>query len=49
MNQYIVVWFDNVNKEFNNDHYMNVSKQEAITMFYENHDNSAVLINIIEI
>lgn len=49
MNQYIVVWFDNTSKEFNNDHYMNISKHEVITMFYEHHDNSAVLINIIEI
>ena len=48
MKQYIVVWFDKTTKEFDNDHYMNVSKLEAITMFYEHH-SSAVLINIIEI
>ena len=49
MNNFIIVWFDNIEKDFCNDQYQGLSKSEAIKKFYENHDVTAVLINIIEI
>lgn len=49
MKEFIIVWYDNIEKDFNNDNYQSLSKSEAIKKFYENHDVNAVLINIIEI
>lgn len=49
MYNFIIVWFDNLCKDFNNDNYQGVSKAEAIRQFYNNHDNNAIIINIIDI
>lgn len=50
MTNYIIVWYDNDTKAFNNDYYYEtISKTEAIKRFYYNHDNNAIIINIIEV
>ena len=49
MNNFIIVWFDNIEKDFCNDQYQGLSKSEAIKEFYKNHSENAVLINIIEL
>lgn len=49
MKGFIIVWYDNRDRDFNNDNYQNLSKSEAIKKFYENHDRNAVIINIIEL
>ena len=49
MKEFIIVWFDNIDKDFNNDHYRNESKSDAIKQFYNNHNCDVVLINIIEL
>ena len=49
MKSYIIVWYDKDVKDFNNDNYDCISKSEAVRKFYCNHDNNAVIINIIEL
>ena len=49
MKEFIIVWYDNIDKDFNNDNYQSLSKSEAIKEFYENHNRNAVIINIIEL
>lgn len=49
MKEFIIVWYDNIDKDFNNDNYRNRSKSEAIKEFYKNHNRNAVIINIIEL
>ena len=49
MKAFIIVWFDNIDKDFNNDNYQAVSKTEAIKQFYNNHYDNAIIINIIEL
>ena len=49
MNSYIIVWYNNTDKDFNNDCYERVTKSEAVKKFYNTHDNNAIIINIIEL
>ena len=49
MKGFIIVWYDNIDKDFNNDNYQSLSKSETIKEFYKNHNENAVIINIIEI
>lgn len=49
MKDYIIVWYDNFTTDFNNDNYADIAKSEAVKKFYRNHDNNAVIINIIEL
>lgn len=49
MKSFIIVWFDNIEKDFGNDQYQGLSKSEAINEFYKNHSENAVLVNIIDL
>ena len=49
MKSYIIVWYDKDSKDFNNDNYDCLSKSEAVIKFYQNHDDNAVITNIIEL
>ena len=49
MTDFIIVWYHNIEQDFNNDQYSGLSKSEAIKEFYKNHDENAILINIIEL
>lgn len=49
MKRFIIVWYDKIEQDFDNNTYDCVSKSEAIKRFYSNHSENAVLINIIEL
>ena len=49
MKRFIIVWYDNVEKDFDNDTYEGVTKSEAIRRFYNNHNENVVIINIIDL
>ena len=48
MKRFIIVWYDNIEHDFDNDNYEGVTKSEAIRRFYDNHNENAVIVNIID-
>ena len=49
MKRFIIVWYDNIEKDFCNDQYQGLSKSEAIKTFYKYHNENAVIVNIIDL
>lgn len=49
MKRFIIVWYDRAERDFDNDTYEGVTKSEAIRKFYNNHNENAVIVNIIDL
>ena len=49
MKKFIIVWYDKLEQDFDNDTYEGVSKSEAVRRFHDNHDENAVIVNIIDL